>query len=136
MLVVDDEAAVRWSVRSCLAPVGYDVLEAGLASEAIALLQSTSFDVAIIDLALPDSDGLAFLHRARVDPPDMQVIATVERADSARGVEAMKAGAFDYVTKPLSPDEVLVRVERALEVSRMHRELRQLRDTPPPVTSG
>lgn len=114
---------MRWSLRSHLTPAGYDVLEAGLASEAMDCIHTTDFDVILVDLALPDRDGLAVLDRAKAFSPETLVIAMTERSTPERGVNAMKAGAFDYLTKPFNLDEVSIRVERAIELRRLRREL-------------
>jgi len=120
---------VRGSLRNHLTPAGYDVLEAGLASEAMDCIHTTEFDVILVDLALPDRDGLAVLERAKAFSPEAQVIAITDRSTFERGVDAMKAGAFDYLTKPFNLDEVTIRVERAIELRRVRRELHTRRLT-------
>ena len=120
---------MRGSLRNHLTPAGYDVLEAGLASEAMDCIHTTEFDVILVDLALPDRDGLAVLERAKAFSPEAQVIAITDRSTFERGVDAMKAGAFDYLTKPFNLDEVTIRVERAIELRRVRRELHTRRLT-------
>jgi len=130
ILIVDDEAMVRWSVRERLTAEGHDALEAGLASEAFDILARTAIDLVLLDMELPDSDGLPVIGRLNEASADVQVIILSQPSTIARAVEAMRMGAFDYVNKPLNLDEVAIRVDRALDVSRLRREVQALRSSP------
>jgi len=120
---------VRWSVRERLTAEGHDALEAGLASEAFDILARTAIDLVLLDLELPDSDGLPVIGRLNEASADVQVIILSQPSTIARAVEAMRMGALDYVNKPLNLDEVAIRVDRALDVSRLRREVQTLRSS-------
>ena len=127
ILVVDDEAQVRWTLRERLTEAGYDIFESGIASEALERMQSTDIDVVLLDLQLPDSDAEPVLDRMRAISPDIQIILMTGPATIDRAVAAMKMGAYDYVDKPFNLDEVTTRVERALELIHLRLEIRTLR---------
>jgi DNA-binding NtrC family response regulator len=112
VLVVDDEPKLGRFVAEMLELDGHEVARAGGGREATALLSERAFDVVITDLRMPDVDGLSVLRsaRARPSPPEVVVMTAYGTAESA--VEAMKAGAADYVTKPFSMDELRLRVRR------------------------
>ena len=126
ILIVDDEAGIRWSLRERLTADDYDVLEAGLASDALERLSTTSIDVVLLDFTLPDGDGLTVLQKLQELSADTQVIMIMPFADGQSAVAAMKRGAYLYVNKPLNPDEVVLLVERALEMNDLRRQLRSV----------
>ena len=129
ILIVDDEALVRWSLRERLTAEGFDVVEAGLASEALDSLGTTKADLALLDFKLPDGDGLTVLKRIKETAPDTQVIMMTAFSTVENAVEAMKLGAYHYVNKPFNLDEVVMLVEKALETSQLRREVRALRSS-------
>jgi two-component system response regulator AtoC len=130
ILVVDDEALVRWSLRERLNADGYDILEAGLASEALERLSAIdSIDLVLLDYKLPDGDGLTVLRRIKETSPEIQVILMTAFSSVETAVEAMKLGAYHYVNKPFNLDEVVMLVEKALETSQLRREVRALRSS-------
>jgi DNA-binding NtrC family response regulator len=126
VLVVDDEELIRWSLSERLRADGHDVVEAGSAAEALERA-ADGVDLVLLDYKLPDEDGVAVLRKLRELDPDTLVIMLTAHRDVSLVVEAMKAGASDYATKPFDLDDIALRVSRALETTRMRRELRTLR---------
>src|SRR5512142_1830964 len=112
VLVVDDEPKLGRFVGEMLDLDHHEVTVIGGGREALVLLASRPFDIVLTDLRMPEGDGLAVLKaaRARPAPPEVVVMTAYGSAESA--VEAMKAGAADYVTKPFSMDELRLRVRR------------------------
>jgi DNA-binding NtrC family response regulator len=129
VLIVDDEALVRWSLRERLIAEDYDVLEAGLASEALERLSTTEIDLVLLDFKLPDGDGLTILKRVKELSQETQVIMMTAFSTVESAVEAMKLGAYHYVNKPFNLDEVVMLVEKALETTQLRREVRALRSS-------
>jgi DNA-binding NtrC family response regulator len=128
LLIVDDEALLRWSLKERLAAEGYDILEAGTAADARAQI-GPEVDLILLDFKLPDGDGLSVLKFVKEQHPDILVILMTAFSTIENAVEAMKLGAFHYVNKPFNLDEVALLVEKALETSQLRREVRNLRSS-------
>ena len=128
VLVVDDEQLIRWSLTERLRADGHEVLEAATAAEALEKAH-TGVDLVLLDYKLPDEDGLSVLRKIRELDPDTLVIMLTAHKGVETVVVAMKAGAFDYATKPFDLEDVAVRVSHALETTRLRRELRTLKDS-------
>jgi DNA-binding NtrC family response regulator len=125
ILVVDDEDLIRWSLAERLRADGHEVIDAATATDAVEKAQA-GVDLVLLDYKLPDDDGLSVLRKIRELDPDTLVIMLTAHKGVETVVDAMKAGAFDYATKPFDLDDVAVRVSRALETTRLRRELRLL----------
>ena len=127
-LVVDDQVNVRRSIALVLAQDGHEVVEAGTAAEALSLADSRRPDVVITDVRMgADSDGVALLRELRARHLDIEVVVITAFGTIEDAVEAIKAGAYDYLTKPVDPDRLLMTVRRAAERRALAREVRQLR---------
>jgi len=127
VLVVDDEGAQREILRTILTSEGYRVDTAGSAAEALAKSGKTRFDLVLTDLRMPGADGLSLVGQlTREDPPTLVILMTAYGSmDSAE--QAVEQGAFDYLTKPLDREELLLTVRRAFERVRLIQENRLLR---------
>ncbi|HWT78917.1 MAG TPA: sigma-54 dependent transcriptional regulator, partial [Candidatus Methylomirabilis sp.] len=127
ILVVDDEGAQREILRTILSAEGYGVETAGSAAEALAKSARTRFDLVLTDLRMPGADGLTLVGQlTKEDPPTLVILMTAYGSmDSAE--QALKQGAFDYLTKPLGREELLLTVNRAFERMRLAQENRMLR---------
>jgi two-component system response regulator FlrC len=120
ILVVDDEEGLRSLLTAALTRDGDDVVAAANGEEAAGILDRQAFDVVITDLKMPGRGGLALLAKVRAELPDAQVILLTAHATVDTAVEAMKAGAFDYVQKPIeSPAALRLLVNRAIERRRL-----------------
>jgi len=128
LLIVDDEPLVRWSLRERFARDGYTVLEASTAAGA--LEQATgNIDLVLLDYRLPDGDGLSVLRKIKETTPDTLVILMTAFSTVENAVEAIKHGAYHYLNKPFNLDDVAATVDKALETSRLRREVRALRSS-------
>ena len=128
ILVVDDKALTRWSVVERLKAEGYDVLEADTGQATLDRL-TEGVDLVLLDGPLPDVDGLALLRHIRELDQDIRVILLTASPSVESAVEAMKLGAYHVASRPVDPDDVATIVERALESTRLRREIRHYRTT-------
>jgi len=113
ILVVDDEPSIRTLLKSTLSRAGYAVIEAATAKEAATAAQIDKPDLVLLDLGLPDRDGLEIIGTLRGDAGH-PVIVVSAREDSEQKVAALDLGAEDYVTKPFDTEELLARIRAAL----------------------
>jgi DNA-binding NtrC family response regulator len=129
VLVVDDEASVRSSLTGWFKKDGYEVVAAENANAALNQLREHAFDVVLLDIKMPGMDGMDLQeHIHRIDP-GIAVIMITAFASVETAVRALKQGAFDYVTKPIDPDELSHLVLRAMEQRRLQGENAQLRQS-------
>ena len=126
ILVVDDEALIRWSLTERLKAEGYQVLEAETGRDALEKLPE-GVDLVLLDYKLPDTDGVSVLRKIKEFDQDILVILLTAYASVETAVEAMKLGAYHFANKPFNLDDVVATVERALETTRLRREVRQYR---------
>ena len=128
LLVVDDEPRIRRVLELALADLGHNVLLAADGAEARRKLQENAADLVLLDLQLPDTSGLDLLAEIRAERADLPVILMTAFGTVETAVQAMKLGAFDYVVKPFSVDEIDALVRRALGERRAAREIAYFRE--------
>ena len=127
ILVVDDQDSIRHFIQKSLQDEGYDVATAATGAEAIQKIETDLPDLVLLDLRLPDTHGLDVLRRAKEVADELTVIIMTAFGDVDSAVRAMKMGAFDYVTKPLHLEQLLLLVEKGLESQKLWRELQHHR---------
>ncbi|MBI3697000.1 MAG: sigma-54-dependent Fis family transcriptional regulator [Acidobacteria bacterium] len=129
ILVVDDDESLRRVTQVQIGQIGYDVRTAASGHEALAILQQAPQDLVITDLQMPGTSGLELLKKVRAEYPETIVVLITAFGTVDSAVEAMKAGAYDYITKPVHPDELKAVIGRALEHRRLREEVRILRSS-------
>jgi two-component system, NtrC family, nitrogen regulation response regulator GlnG len=130
LLVVDDEPIICHSFRRAFTATGIEVVTAGSVSEGWARARADGPDVIVTDLQLPDGSGLDLFERVRAADPTRPVIFITAHGTTETTIEAMKRGAFDYLTKPLDLEQMSVVLSRAFEAARLMREPVALPDDP------
>ncbi len=127
LLVVDDEPNILSTLRRALELEGYAVEVAGSGRIALEKLRAAPFDGALLDVAMPEMDGLATLKAIREILPELPVMMMSGNATLATAVEATKLGACDFMEKPLTTDKVLITVQNALKLARLERDAEETR---------
>src|SRR5579863_8409098 len=128
ILIVDDELVVRDSLGKWFTSEGYAARPVGGAREALETIQQTDFDIALIDIKMPGMDGMELQSRLREADPDLTVIIMTGYSSVETAVQALKHGAYDYITKPIDPDELSHLVANAMEHRHARREVVRLRE--------
>ena len=123
ILVVDDDTSFCIMLKTFLQKKGYEVTNAFNARDAKEAIENTIFDVVLTDIRLPDSDGLDILKSVKKVALSTQVILMTGYTDIKAAVNAMKSGAYDYVGKPINPDEILHTIEQSLKKSESTKKL-------------
>ncbi len=129
LLVVDDDAASCEVLAEALRAEGYEVTTAQGGCPALALAKEHVFDIVVSDIRMPDLDGLALLRGLRDATPDVSVVLMTAFGTVEAALAAIQEGAYDYVSKPLHLDELLLTVRRAVEQRRLVRENQRFRET-------
>jgi two-component system response regulator AtoC len=123
ILVVDDEKLIRWSLRKNLIREGYEVLEAVDGQQAVEVLEADGADLMLLDIRMPQQSGLEVLSYTVEHHPEIPVVLMTAFSSVEGAVDAMKRGAYDYLMKPFNHEEVLIVVRKALQTTRLRREL-------------
>ncbi len=129
LLIVDDELSVRDSLGKWFREEGYEVATAESANEALTILAGQRWDVALLDIKMRGTDGIELQRRIHEIDPELIVIMMTGYASVETAVAALKNGAYDYVTKPLDPDEIAHLVKKGLAHKRTEEENVRLRET-------
>ncbi|MEW6419869.1 MAG: response regulator [Nitrospirota bacterium] len=114
VLVIDDEDIVLKSCYRVLTPEGYDVKMATKGLDGLQMLKNDKYDVVLVDVKMPDMDGIEVLRRIKKEWPDIPVIIITGYSAISDAVFAIKLGAYDYIEKPFAPDTILSSVKKAL----------------------
>lgn len=133
VLVVDDERNIREHLRTFLRGIGHDVSVAADGGAALKLLDEHAVDLVLTDVRMAGIDGMALLREIKRRRPDALVVLMTAYGTIGGAVEAIREGAYDYVVKPFSLDEMGLLIERALEVQGLRRENRALREANAPA---
>ena len=115
ILVMDDEAPERLRIQEHLARKGYDVLAVGSTGEAMSAIKRERFDVFVTDCTVPGVDALETSGEVRRIDPDLAVIIMTAYGTIETAIKAIKAGAYDYLPKPVDPDQLVMLIERISE---------------------
>lgn len=127
VLIIEDESLIRWSLRQKFVDRGYEVMEAESGKAGLETFNENVVDLIMLDYRLPDMTGLDVLRQVRANDQDVVVIMITAYSNIEDAVEAIKLGAYDYVAKPFQMDELLMTVDKALETTKLRREVRELR---------
>jgi DNA-binding NtrC family response regulator len=130
LLVVDDERSLRFSIGEWARDVGYQALEAVDGQEALDRVRENAVDVVLLDLRLRNEDGMEVLRRLREEDPALPVVMLTGHGGVEHAVQATKLGAYDFMLKPPDLDHLGVVLKRAMEHSRLQREVQRLRSGP------
>jgi two-component system response regulator AtoC len=122
VLVVDDEEPLRRLLKKELGRKGFSVEVASDGGEALAILKDHVFDVLLLDIVMPGIDGIELMNRLKADPASPVIIVLTGRATVETAVEAMKNGAYDYLSKPYKLDELVIVINRAFEYGRLSKK--------------
>jgi two-component system nitrogen regulation response regulator GlnG len=128
ILIAEDEDSIRFVLTRALEGRGYHVRAFAEGLPALAALRANAFDLAIVDIRLPDVSGLDLLSRARDESLEVPFLVMTAESTMQNAIEAMKRGAFDYLTKPFDIEEVQLLVERALDVRRLSLMVENLKE--------
>src|SRR6478672_6473426 len=127
ILIIDDERTILLTLEALLSRHGYQADTAANASYGLRRLKETSPAVVLLDLQLPDAEGLEMLDQIKAEHPDTQVIILTAHDSLNNAIESIKRGAYHFISKPYAPEELLSLIEKALEKQSLLRETIQLR---------
>ena len=128
ILVVEDDPDGRRSVQEAIEDLDFDVVATMTGEEGVKAFQSSPFDVVLSDLALPDINGIEVMNRIHMSDENIPVVIMTAFGSVSSAVDAMRNGAYDYITKPLVLDQLQTRVGRAVEIGRLRTEVKNLHE--------
>jgi len=124
VLIIEDEKILAHAMRDYLAHHSYEPVVAGSGEEGLKLLRDSEMDLIVLDYQLPGMDGIETLRQIKQAAPSTEVVMVTAHGSVKIAVEAMRAGSFDYLTKPVDLEELVVVLDKAWDHARLHRELR------------
>lgn len=127
ILIVDDDQVIRWTLREALQSWGFATVEAGSASEAVKQFQADLPAAVLLDIDLPDGSGLDVLREIKREHPDVIVIMITGNVQVDNTISALRGGAYDFIAKPLSLEELRVTLRNGIETRQLRREVAQVR---------
>lgn len=127
VLVIDDEEYMGWIIKKALAPCGFDISLATSGKSGLNLAEKENPDLVILDIRMPDIDGIEVLKRIKKIQSDTQVIIITAHGSIDTAILSMKQGAFDYITKPFDVDELIMQCKKAMDIGRLKNEVDYLR---------
>ncbi|MGZ5005205.1 MAG: sigma-54-dependent transcriptional regulator, partial [Chthoniobacterales bacterium] len=128
ILIIDDERPILLTLEALLTRHGYQVEAAGTATQGLKLMKNQSPAVLLLDLQLPDAEGLEMLEQIKRDHPGTQVIILTAHDSLNNAIESIKRGAYHFISKPYAPEELLSLIEKAIEKQSLLRETEKLRE--------
>ena len=114
VLIVDDERSIRVSLRTILSNIGFEIVEAARGEEALSLVRSASFDAVLLDINMPGMGGVEVCRQMRLESARLPIVMLTVQGSEDRKVEALDAGADDYITKPFQLRELIARLKAAV----------------------
>jgi two-component system response regulator AtoC len=141
LLIIDDEPALRHLLRTILEEEGYQVDEAENGQRGLERVSTKTFDLILCDIRMPELDGMGFIKKALANNPALTIIMMSAYGSLETALQCMQHGAYDYISKPFRPDEVVLTIKKALERLKLQNENKQLRhqlhrSRPTPKTIG
>src|SRR5216117_2149652 len=127
ILIIDDERPIMLTLEALLGRHGYQPETAATAASGLRMLQANPPVVVLLDLQLPDADGLQMLDQIKHEHPETQVIILTAHDSLSNAIESIKRGAYHFISKPYAPEELLSLIEKAIEKQSLLRETEQLR---------
>ncbi len=127
ILIIDDEELIRWSLQKQLEKEGFEIFSASSGEEGLELFETAMPEVVLLDHRLPGADGLEILSALKQRSRSVVVIFMTAYRDVSTAVEAMKLGAYEFINKPIEPEEIKLLISRALEVHKIESEVADLR---------
>jgi two-component system KDP operon response regulator KdpE len=122
VLIVDDEPSIRISLRTILSGLGFGVVEAARGEEAVSLVRTAQFDIVLLDINMPGLGGVEVCRLMRKNAPLLPIVMLTVQSSEDRKVEALDAGADDYITKPFQLRELIARIRAAVRRNRITEE--------------